>query len=511
VPSLYETAAQLAACFRASQDRHTHRSLSLPSTLLSSNLKHSNHSNPSLIDSAHRLALFFPGHKMAVPDARRAPADEVKRLSNISRARKVGLVSDVTADQGINFILTPDASEEEREQVSEFWDECLERAACANLTRDKSQGSALSKYERLQAMFPHLRAFEPLRGSHDYGTSEQNEAILCLLAVYIRSKPKDHFGNLLKAKTIAGHVSSIKTIVVEHLNRPILCDSGGKRLERLIKHIRRQDGPASDRPKSIPLRSAHLTALAHDMCPFCVDGSTWHIVRWALLNATVQCLLRGCEVGTLPNQPFRPALGITWADLIWDDPLTGQPRMIKEDGKTYFVMTIGVIAMKDGPGTRKRAPTTIRSKHPVSEGFWDITCPYIAIRRAWWARAASVPEEMRSATPFFALESGLAVDTAIVREAIRDAAKALGFPHKLFGSSAGRRGGATDLRTAWGSAKGKAMILQRGRWWGPDMDDIYARASALEHAAASGAIAWAAGETLEDITPGWVQPARTRV
>ena len=393
-----------------------------------------------------------------------------------------------------------------------MWEECIERAACANLvSKDKSQGAALTKFESLQKELPHLRSFHPLRSSHDYETSESNEAILCLLAVHIRNKPYDHFGNLCKSKTVAGHITAIKTIVVEHLNRPILCDCGGNRLKRLIHHIRREDGPIGTRPKSVPLRTAHLIALASNLCPFAIDGSVWHIVRWAMLHASVQCLLRGGELGTLPNQPFRPALDISWDDLVWDDPLTGKPFMMKEKGQTYFCVMLGVVAIKDGEAVRPRVPIAVRSKHPVEEGLWDITCPFTAIRRAWWARAAQVPEELRATTPFFSLDSGIAVDTDVVRKAIRDAAKALGLPHKLFGSSAGRRGGATDLRGAWGSAAAKAMILQRGRWWGHDMDDIYARASWLEHAAASGAIAWAAGMTLEDIMPGWIQPARTRV
>ena len=78
----------------------------------------------------------------------------------------------------------------------------------------------------------------------------------------------------------------------------------------------------------------------------------------------------------------------------------------------------------------------------------------------------------------------------------------------MFGSSALRRGGATDLRERKGSDAGKAIIVQRGRWCATDIDDIYARASLEEQAEASAALsAPVDGSTLEEAVPGWVQPA----
>ena len=45
--------------------------------------------------------------------------------------------------------------------------------------------------------------------------------------------------------------------------------------------------------------------------------------------------------------------------------------------------------------------------------------------------------------------------------------------------------GATDLRDKCGSAAGKQIIVQRGRWCATDIDEIYSRASLGEHVAAS--------------------------
>ena len=80
----------------------------------------------------------------------------------------------------------------------------------------------------------------------------------------------------------------------------------------------------------------------------------------------------------------------------------------------------------------------------------------------------------------------------------------------MFGSSALRRGGASDLRARKGSVAAKAITVQRGRWCATDIDDIYSRASLEEQADASAELsASAGGSTLEEqeAVPGWVQPA----
>ena len=61
-----------------------------------------------------------------------------------------------------------------------------------------------------------------------------------------------------------------------------------------------------------------------------------------------------------------------------------------------------------------------------------------------------------------------------------------------------------------GHAAAKQLIVDRGRWdKNGDIDDIYARASLEEHAAASvGLASTDHGPSLEEAHPGWVQPAR---
>ena len=59
--------------------------------------------------------------------------------------------------------------------------------------KDKRVGTSLSKFERLQAMLPSLRPFKPLRFEGDLETSEHNEALLLVMAEFVRQLPKYHF------------------------------------------------------------------------------------------------------------------------------------------------------------------------------------------------------------------------------------------------------------------------------------------------------------------------------
>ena len=300
-----------------------------------------------------------------------------------------------------------------------------------------------------------------------------------------------------------------------HFSRPIICVGGGATLKRGLMQMRREDGASGERGLSAPLCNSHFLILASPSNPFDCTSWGWPATRWALFQCCLHCFLRGGEAGTVaqPKEPFRASSsGISWADLVWDDATTGRPAIDVDpaSGLIYFLLTVMVVPIKYlGLTQQTRVPCIIRSKHPVSSGLWDITCPYTAIRRDWSHRVHAVPVNARKSTPFFVgLDGVTAVTTDTVRDAARDAAKCLRLIVKHYGGSAMRRGGATDLRNRLGSAAGKQLIVQRGRWADYDMDDIYARASVSEHAQASGHISSANSRTLdlEQFVPGWVQP-----
>ena len=450
-----------------------------------------------------------------MPDGRRGAAAEAKRLSNTRRAEAVGLTSAASSFFS-QEVLTAEAPPSHRDAAAALVERCRERVARAHhASKDNRIGTALSKFEALAEALPSIRAFERLRYEGDLETSERNELLLCVIAEYIRDKPKAT-GDLLKGDTVAGQVSGVRVVVEDHLGRVILAPSGGKMLAKALQQMRFEDGPRADRKLLAPLRAAHFERLAAPECPFDIHSPGWPIARWALLLTMHQCLMRGGEAGRLTRGAFRPAEGICWAHIIWLDEASLRFATVldRSTGQRHWLLTILVRSIKDTKGRFKRVPIKIASLHPASEGLWDPLCPYFAIRRLWCARAHLVPERERARTPFFVGPDGVqAVETEQVTATIREAAVALGLNPLIFGAAACRRGGATDLRDALGSAAAKQLVSERGRWCPTgDIDDIYARASLEEHAAASIRLAGARplGLSLEEATAGWIQPARWR-
>ena len=449
-----------------------------------------------------------------VPDGRRSLASEAKRLDNARRAHESGLAAPQRGffQQGI---LRDGAPQSEHDVALSLLRSAEERAARANHgSKDKRLGTSLSKYELLLRALPAMRPFEPLRFEGDLQTSERNEVLLVAIAEFIRRNPKAT-GGLVRADSVSGQVSGVKAIVEEHLGRKVLAPSGGRVLARELQQMRLEDGPSADRALSLPLRSDHLDRLADESSGFDVRSPGWPTARYALLRAMHQALMRGGEPGTLPGEPFRPALGVCWGDFTWHDCETGDllTQVHPVTGELHWALILALRAIKDTKGTHRKVPTTIASRLPVSAtAARDVTCPYFAILRLWEQRATLVPEAYRATAPFFVGPDGVApVDTNVVHRVVVDAATALGLDASLFGSSACRRGGATDLRDKLGSAAGKQIIVQRGRWCHTDIDEIYSRASLGEHVAASVALSAPGGaRSLEQVVPGWVQPARFR-
>ena len=453
-----------------------------------------------------------PASAVPVPDGRRSVASEAKRGDNARRACEARLTS-----PGGGFFAQPvlraGASEQEHAIATVLVTGAEDRAARANHgSKDKRLGTSLGKYELLMQVLPSLRPFEPLRSEGDLETSERNEILLLTVAEFIRRRPKSA-GDLIKGDSVSGQVSGIKAIVEEHLGRLIIAPTGGMQLARALRQMRYEDGPSADRALSLPLRSADLDALALDSTDFDVRSPGWPTARYALLKALHQGLMRGGEPGTLPGEPFRPALGVCWADFQWLNQASGSilTERHPDTGALHWALILLIRGVKDTYGRHKKVPTTIASKHPANDAAArDVTCPYFAILRLWEEREHLVPKAARGSTPFFVGPNGsTAVDTDVVFQVVTDAASALGLDASAFGSSACRRGGATDLRDKFGSDRGKHMIVQRGRWCHTDIDEIYSRASLGEHIAASVALSSSGGtRSLEQVVPGWAQPAR---
>ena len=460
---------------------------------------------------AHAVSFGHAGGGPADPDGGRRTQDDCKAANNRKRAIDSGLVDPLGAFAHIE-VLDPGAPEHERILANELWGAALARTRRANLgSKDRRTATALSKWEKLLQLLPALRRPEKLRFEGDYGTSESNEAIFMVMAEYTRRLPKNAAGDVVKGDTVSGYVSAIKLMAEEFYGRKLVCDTGGLMLRREMQNMRREDGPGGQRKYSAPLRQEHLVQLATGECGFDVRSGGWPTNRWSLMQGMHQCMMRGGEPGRPDDALFTPARGITWAHVEWLDPVTGaQATVVMPDtGETHLLVTIWVLPIKDQTGRSKRFPIPIASKRPAAAGLSDLACPFAALRRAWDERVGRAPWAALRDAPFFVGPDGVkAVTTEQVRElVIRPAARCLGLVAAEFGASALRRGAATDIKKALGSAEAKALITQRGRWASEDIGDIYSRASLEEHATMSAAlVATGAYRTMEEAHKGWVQP-----
>ena len=448
-----------------------------------------------------------------VPGGGRTEADERKRASNNARALDVGLVDGSDAFALAN-ILGDEATPRERELAGALWGGAMRRVGTANLgAKDARTATALTKFERLAQILPSLNGLRKLRYEGDLDTSDANEAILLVVSEYVRELPKNKVGELVKGDTVSGQTSAIKTLAEEHFGRAVICESGGRLLKRSLQSMRREDGPGGERRYSAPMRRGMLDELARLDSGFDVRSAGWPQDRWAMMQASHQAFMRGGEPGCTEAGKFAAAKGICWKHICWRCPLTGglATSVHETTGAAHLRVTLGIVPIKDQTGKAKRVPCPIVSKHPAGHPLDDVTCPYTAIRASWDARIGSRPWSELQHLPFFVGPDGLsAVTTEQVRDAaIRPAAECLGYVAASFGSSALRRGGATDAKANLGAERAKALIQARGRWLDKDIGDIYARGSLEDQAALSAALLGGRSfTTMEEAYPGWVQPTR---
>ena len=146
----------------------------------------------------------------------------------------------------------------------------------------------------------------------------------------------------------------------------------------------------------------------------------------------------------------------------------------------------------------------------------DPLCTYDALRIAWLARVAEVPEDERtygepSSTPFFTDAAGRPWSSRTSRELAGRMGVLAGIPLEETGGKMWRVGGATELRVQLGTERARQLLVDRGRWRDKDIGFIYSRALVEDHLDASAAMGDAdASRDLEDMFEGWVQPATFR-
>ena len=365
----------------------------------------------------------------------------------------------------------------------------------ANASEPTRLHAAFGYFGDFCAYLPGRDMFMRPRFRGDLDAEAYNEATFSMFAQFLR----DAVAPPLRSNTIGGHVSTIKTFIERELSRTLLPPSRDQKiLPRLLKHFRAGDGPGT-RKLRLAFRGRHLKALA-SIGHHRLDQSTYEgQLNWAILLVGHNFLCRGGELGRPEGSAFKPESGM----LVISDRCV-QFGTVTREGVTHAAAVVWLMSIKDGARRQKPMPMLLLKRG-------DSLCAYTALLRLLHTRRARTPPAEWHLAPLFAAADGTAIDTAYVRDLVRDMAAALGLPRGLFGSTSLRIGGATDLYDLY-HAGGERLIKERGRWRS-DIAEIYQRASASLHLHASATMADAAGLDLESFALGWrrdhwAQPSR---
>lgn len=365
--------------------------------------------------------------------------------------------------------------------------------------------TGLRWFSRFRQAIPSRVPFVAHRWAGDLQAAAYNEETFQLFGEFIRqhgSVRTGHSGETVSAAAISAYISAIRAYRSREVGYNLLVKEGNQRLPNMLRHMRREDGPAGQRELSRALTAKYLRMLAER--PDFDKSSPEGMLRWAVLLVGHNLLLRGGEIGSTDDADFDPRYGLTLGDLKWHEP--------GADTRGYEVVSVNVSPIKDTHANRRRVPCLIQRTNllprAVSPQAED-KCPWGALWMLWQARMRVVSPHAASVTPLFARANNKALRTADVVAFIRQAAQALQLPAGTFDARALRVGGATDLLDVFGPADAEKFIKGRGRW-ATDIGNIYARPSVDTEMAASSALARADGSDMEAFRSGYVMPALRR-
>jgi hypothetical protein len=374
-----------------------------------------------------------------------------------------------------------------------------------NLT-DSRFKTALRLFEDAQRALPHRVWFLPLGVVDELRNAVHNEESFGMLAEFkVRqgSLQPGHVGEPVRADTIAGYISAIRTergLGAGYLIAHAQVVPVAKHALQAIRHGEVRGD--STRALRRGLRAQHLRA-AHAAG---FDVTSYRGVRrWARLLVAHNFLLRGGEVGSVDSRPWLPRSGMM--SLLSVRFFSCEE--LAEGGRPadYPAVRFMVLPIKDTYASLKPVPNWIRRRQlaAVPRGA-DPLCAYDAFLSYWEQDCAQVPLSEWGVAPLFRDELGGAVQTKGIRLDCRAAAMAAGLSPDEFGASSLRIGGAEDIYDIY-EDKADAVIRERGRWW-TDIHLIYQRASASRHLRVSARMGESQGISLEAFADGWAMPAR---
>lgn len=363
--------------------------------------------------------------------------------------------------------------------------------------------TALGWLRRFTHIFPSRQLFVPYDGMHDFQSAAYNEETLRLLGEFIRahgSVRPGHEGEVISATTISDYLSALRAHRSLQAGYDLRIAGGNLRLPKQLRQMRREDGPSGQRALARGLTARLLRKLLPVDIRF-ERGTRRGQLRWAVLWAAHNLLLRGGELGRVDSRGFDPAAGITMADIDWIAPCG--------DTDGYEVVVVEVMPIKDARVSRARVPLLIRRRvRGVFKGSPDTLgpCAWEALRAFWEVRRLECPRCEWGTAPFFAWMDGSPVCTSDVLAFVREAAAAAACEPAQFDSHSLRIGGATDLHHLFGAADAERIIQKRGRWCSV-IHQIYSRMSASAMMEVSARMLDADGVDMEAFRHGYVMPA----
>ena len=256
-----------------------------------------------------------------------------------------------------------------------------------------------------------------------------------------------------------------------------LLGQAAQRLPSILRQMRRKE-PVRVRRGRRGLRRRHLDAAWKASAT--LRGTTADAVnRIAAVSTAWQAVARGAEVA--PDR-FSATRHPTRADLQHSNPKSGPPSY-----------TVWLTPLK------KKTATKVPIMFAKGDGGASDTYAMLARLEKY----DPVAQRKRSETPLFRVQ-GKCMDGREFTKAVQDVAEAAGQPRKKFTKHSPRVGAASDL----GDMNASPLLLQaKGRWAG-DLGKIYSRMTRRKQLAVSrGMMRKRTGRDMEELIPGFVQPA----
>lgn len=354
----------------------------------------------------------------------------------------------------------------------------------------KSRGplnTALRALADFAGQCPERDLFKEKGVEGDRSAGAWNEWTFILFAVWLAGRVSRQSKKPVQPATIESYVSLLKGYLSYNYDFDLL--ERAPRLTRLLRAMRESGPEAGVRRVRRGLRRRHLRRMWRRLS-WVRENSPTAVNEHALLAVAWQVLARGGELAPSCRR-WSVACGPTRADVSFHEQKKGVRyamvwlRPLKKRGKGVAPKVPQIIAEFDGGG---------------SDAYW-------ALRRMFeWD---PVPEELRASTPLFRVQGVRGefshINVKHMRVAIRKRMRGLGYENpKHWGAHSCRIGGATDLMA---TGQASQLLLQAKGRWGSDIGQIYARLTRRGQIAASTLMQRASGRDLEELLPGFVQPA----